>query len=224
MPITGNTPSLQRTAIVLLCALIVSLAASLSAHVVKGLVSPTLATAFVSSPSSGVDAPIPIKWGTVDSGHRVVCFNVANTSPERLDRPGYPRVTAAGVELPGEPSGFTLLEPLDGNWDLVEGARVRLTEDEKVTLDFAIVARETWWSRRPRDPQGIPPGQAAVRGTGTRFCVSGPFPDEIAPGQATTIEQILNGVVVGFVGVAGNKHGFDLGVWDNAARIIPLFP
>ena len=93
MPITGNTPSLQRTAIVLLCALIVSLAASLSAHVVKGLVSPTLATAFVSSPSSGVDAPIPIRWGTVDSGHRVVCFNVANTSPERLDRPGCPRVT-----------------------------------------------------------------------------------------------------------------------------------
>ena len=44
------------------------------------------------------------------------------------------------------------------------------------------------------------------------------------PGQATTIEQILNGVVVGFEGVAGNKHGFDLGVWDNAARIIPLFP
>jgi hypothetical protein len=48
--------------------------------------------------------------------------------------------------------------------------------------------------------------------------------DQITPGQATTIEQILNGVVVGFVGVAGNKNGFDLGVWDNAARIIPLFP
>ena len=45
-----------------------------------------------------------------------------------------------------------------------------------------------------------------------------------APGAATTIEQILNGVVVGFEGVSGNKHGFDLGVWDNAARIIPLFP
>jgi hypothetical protein len=57
-----------------------------------------------------------------------------------------------------------------------------------------------------------------------RFCVSGPFPDEITPGQPSTIEQVINGVVVTFVGVAGNRNEIDLGVWDNPARVIPLFP
>jgi hypothetical protein len=78
--------------------------------------------------------------------------------------------------------------------------------------------------RRPDDLRGIPPGQLAGRGSGTRFCVSGPFPDELIAGQLTTIEQIINGVVIAFQGVDGNHHGIDVGVWDNAARIIPLCP
>jgi hypothetical protein len=48
--------------------------------------------------------------------------------------------------------------------------------------------------------------------------VSGPFPDEITPGQPSTID------VVTFVGVAGNRNEIDLGVWDNPARVIPLLP
>ena len=54
--------------------------------------------------------------------------------------------------------------------------------------------------------------------------MSGPFPDELVAGRATTIEQIIDGVVVAFHGVDGNHRGLDVGVWENAARIIPLYP
>jgi hypothetical protein len=41
----------------------------------------------------------------------------------------------------------------------------------------------------------------------------------------TTIEGLMNGVVVGFNGVAGNPAGLDAGVWDNPSiRAIPLCP
>ena len=86
---------------------------------------------------------------------------------------------------------------------------------------------------RPDDPRGIPPGQPAVRGSGTRFCVSGPFPDPL-PNLTTadpldtiptTIEALINGVVVAFDGVVGApRDGSDVGVWDNPARIIPMYP
>jgi hypothetical protein len=200
--------------------LIVAAATGLSAHVVRGLDFPTQATAFVSSPTSAADAPIAIRWGGVDSALRIVCFNVANSSPARADRPDWPRVTGAGFELPGTRTGFALVEPLDGDWQLIEGPRVSL-RGTKVTLDFAIVAAGPL--RHGKDPRGIGPGQPAVRGSGTRFCVSGPFPDEMTAGQPTTIEQILNGVVIGFQGVEGGLGGGDFGVWDNPARVVPLF-
>lgn len=206
------------------------LAASLtavSAHVVKGLSSPALATAFVSSPSAGTDLPLRIQWGTADTRLRVVCFFAANTSLPRVDRPGWPRITGVGFELPGSPSGFALVSPLDGDWELAESVQTGLPGDHTVTLDFAVMARVNPTGRtpgQPQDPRGIPPGQAGVRGSGTRFCVSGPFPDEIVAGQATTIEQILNGVVVSFRGVPGTPFESDAGVWDNAARAIPLYP
>ena len=221
------TAPARRPAIVLFCAICLASLASVSAHVVKGLTSPELATAFVSSPSAGTDAPVRLAWGTQDTGLRVACFNAANTSPERLDRPGWPRVTGVGFELPGSPSGFSLVAPLDGDWELVEGARAFLPGHGTVTLDFALVARPNPKRRRhgrPDELGGIPPGQPAVRGSGTRFCVSGPFPDELIAGQATTIEQIVNGVVVGFQGVDRKHHGIDVGVWDSAARLIPLYP
>ena len=159
--------------------------AVVSAHSVKGLQSPTLARAFVSSPSVGGDPSIPIAWGTglakVDTGLRVICFYVANPSPERLDRPGWPRVTGVGLELPGAPAGFALLSPLDGNWELSEGVRASMFDQGRVTLDFAIRARVNPTGRtpgRPHQPLGVPPGQRDLtRGIGTRFCVSGPFPD-----------------------------------------------
>ena len=223
-----SSTSLQAV-VVLAFALAVASVVTLSAHIVKGIESPGAATAFVSSPSGGADEPIPISWGSqpsADAGLRVVCFFVANTSPERTDRPGWPRVTGAGFELPGAPTGFALVEPLDGDWELVEGARATLN-GSPVTLDVAVVARMNPRGRTPRhphDPRGIPPGQAGVRGTGTRFCVSGPFPAELVSGQPATIEQLLNGVVVAFRGVDGLHRESDLGVWDNAARVIPLYP
>lgn len=208
--------STSRLAIVLVAAIFLASLASVSAHFVKGLGSPELATAFVSSPSAGTDAPVRVAWGTQDTGLRVACFNVANTSPERADRPGWPRVTGVGFELPGQVSGFSLVAPLDGDWELVEGTRAFLPDHGTVALDLAIVARvnpQGRWHGRPHELRGIPPGQLPNRSNGTRFCVSGPFPDELVAGQATTIEQIINGVVVGFHGVDGHQFGFDAGVW-----------
>ena len=213
--------------------------AAVSAHVVRGLISPTGATAFASSLTSGSDAPVPLKWSTgtlaVDTGLRAACFNVANTSTPRVDRPEWPRVTSAGFELPGSLSGFSLVAPLDDEWQIVEGTRVFLPGHGLVTLDFAIVARPRHalvWPKLPVDPRGIPPGQPGVRGSGTRFCVTGPFPDTL-PNLATedpldtvstSIEGILNGVVVGFHGVDGNPFGLDVGLWDNPQRVVPLYP
>ena len=218
---------MNRKRVLIAGAIVVASISAVSAHVVKGLSSPALATAFVSSPSAGTDTPIRLQWGAADMGLRVVCFFAANTSLPRVDRPGWPRITSVGFELPGSPSGFALLSPLDGDWELAEGVQTSVPEHDTVTLDFAIMARVNPTGRtpgQPQDPRGIPPGQAGVRGSGTRFCVSGPFPNEIVAGQATTIEQVINGVVVGFRGVPGTRHESDAGVWDNAARIIPLFP
>jgi hypothetical protein len=217
----------RRIWMIWLCSICLASLASVSAHVVRGLVSPGLATAFVSSPSSGIDAPVRVAWGTQDSGLRVVCFYVANTSVPRPDRMEWPRVTGVGFELPGTLSGFSIVAPIDGDWELVEDTQAALPGHGTVTLDFALVARMNPNGRRlgrHDELRGIPPGQPAARGSGTRFCVSGPFPDVLIPGQATTIEQIINGVVVRFDGVDGNHRGIDVGVWDNAARIIPLFP
>src|SRR5262245_50911228 len=115
--------------------------AGVSAHVVRGVMNPTLATAFVSSPSAGTDAPIKIMWGTQDTGLRAVCFNAANTSLPRAASDDWPRIMGVGFELPGSGSGFSLLGPLDNEWELVEGWKVPIADRGTVTLDFAIVAR-----------------------------------------------------------------------------------
>ena len=223
-----------RTVIVVLSLVFASLA-TVSAHVVVGQISPTLARAFVSSPSSATDAPVRVAWNTTDTGLRVICFAAANTSQPRLDRPGWPRITAIGFELPGTLAGFSLVSPLDGEWELVEDVETSVPNQGTVTLDLALVARVNPMGRtpgRPDAPRGIPPGQMGVRGSGTQFCVSGPFPDrrpnlETADPEdsiETTIERLINGVVVAFHGVDGNRRGMDIGLWDNAARAIPLFP
>ena len=225
--VSGHTTARRRMGFAALAGFTLASLSFVSAHVVKGLASPTLATAFVSSPSSGSDAPIRLAWGVGDTGLRVACFAVANTSRPRLDHPDWPRVTAVGFELPGTPSGFALVSPLDDDWEIVEDTPAALPDHGNVRLDFALVARANPGRRKPRphdDLVGIPPGQPGVRGSGTRFCVSGPFPDELRPGLPTTIEQLINGVVVAFDGVEGTHRGFDAGIWDNAARIIPLYP
>ena len=88
---------------------VISTLTTLSGHVVRGILYPTQATALVSSPSAAEDAPVAIRWGAVDTGLRVVCVNVANTSPVLPGSPGYPRVTAVGFARIGIlPHGFYL--------------------------------------------------------------------------------------------------------------------
>jgi hypothetical protein len=220
-------PRLTLVALLILATLV-----GVSAHVVRGIQHPTLATGFVSSPSATADSPISIGWGGQPTGLRVACLFVANTSPARADAPDWPRVTAVGFELPGNRTGFALVSPLDSGWELVENVPVSLAGVGALTVDFALVA--------PVNPMGhgkspyggallgLAPGQAPVRGSGTRFCVSGPFPDNPAiptPPTPLTIEQIINGVVLRFHGVEPRGPSLDVGVWENAAqRPIPLFP
>ena len=157
----------------------------------------------------------------------------ANTSAPRNDDPDWPRITAVGFELPGDPSGFSLLEPLDGTWEIVEDVEASIPGHGTVTLDFALRAdvNPAGFSRRgPNSPLGIPPGQAATRGSGTRFCVSGPFPDTLpdlaVPGGIidTTIERLITGVVVGFHRSKRFGPSTDIGVWESPQRSIPLYP
>ena len=223
---------------------ILASAIGLSAHVIRSVDVPTQVTAFVSSPSTAVDAPIPILWPTadpakpVDTGLRVACFHVANSTPPDSDNPDWPRITSVGFELPDSPTGFSLLAPLDDDWQLVEGVQEPLGSRGVVMLDFAIVAAVNptgLTPGSPNGPQGIPPGQPATRGSGPRFCVSGPFPAtlpdlrmNVPPGTQipTTIEGLINGVVVGFHGVAGQHQGVDAGIWDAQEpnrRPVPMY-
>ena len=212
-----------------LVALLLGSISGISAHVVRGLTG----TAFVSSPTSSSDKPISITWtgsqGTIDTGRRVVCFNAANTSDPRIDAPDWPRITAVGLEVPGSKRGFVLTEPVDGRWRLVEGVEQVIPGRGGVTLDLAIVADVNLLSLligRPRELPGIPPDRRLV----TRFCVSGPFPDTLPdpgnPAQSveTTIERLLNGVVVRFHGTERHDLSADIGVWDNVLRQVPLYP
>ena len=215
-----------------LAAIVVGSICGISAHGVRGL----YGTAFVSSATPSGDKPIAISWtgseGTVDTGRRVVCFSAANTSAARVDAPDWPRITAVGLEVPGSKRGFVLTEPVDG-WRLVEGVEQVIPGRGAVTLDLAIVADVNLLgllTGRPRELPGVPPGQLPQRGKGTRFCVSGPFPDTLpsptnsALSVDTTIELLLNGVVVRFHGTQRHDLSADIGVWDNALRHVPLYP
>jgi hypothetical protein len=214
-----------------LCAVAIS-AATLSAHRIKGLYHEGLVKAFVSSPSTGSDAPIPIAWGTTASGQtglRVACFFVSNSSAPRADAPDWPRITGVGFELPGVRSGFTLLSPLDQGWDLVEDVHVNLPGHGALTLDFALLAPVNPVGHSIRGSHrllGLAPGGVDAPQNGTRFCLSGPFPDKpgTTPPAPYTIEELINGVVVRFHRVEGHGPSLDVGIWDNAARTIPLYP
>jgi hypothetical protein len=102
-----------------------------------------------------------------------------------------------------------------------------------MTIDFALVAPVNPVGHtvggQPHRLLGIPPGQPEGRGNGTRFCVSGPFPNKPAmppaPPAPYTIEELINGVVIRFHRVEGHGPSFDVGVWHNPApRPIPLYP
>jgi hypothetical protein len=186
--------------------------ANVDAHFVRGVTSPGLAAAFVSSLTSGSDTPAKVSWTsgavTVDTGLSVACFHVANSSPPRPDSPGWPRITRVGFELPGSPGDFRLLAPSGSDWTIEENVQAFVAGHD-VTLDFAIVARVNPTGRTPGEPfepLGIPPGQAERRGSGTRFCVSGRFPANM------TIEGIIDGVVVEFHGLYPSTEA-EAGVW-----------
>jgi len=177
---------------------------------------------------------VKIGWGALDTELRVICFYAANISLPRVDDNDWPRVTAIGLELPDAPAGFSLLEPIGDDWELVEGIEATIPNRATVTLDVAIVASVNpagLAQKGPNLPLGIPPGQQRARGNGTRFCLSGPFPDTLpklggAPGELvnTTIESLLNGVVVGFHRLARGGASTDIGVWESSSRVVPLYP
>jgi hypothetical protein len=81
--------------------------------------------------------PIPIP-GTDLS---IVCFGVRNTS--MFDS----RITAIGLELPGEKTGFSLISANLG-FDLIEQVS-HVPELPGVTLDFALVTGRTFGGGRP---------------------------------------------------------------------------
>lgn len=167
---------------------------TLSAHDVIGR--RTRATAKVQSPNPGaiVDYPIPLVWKAWDTGLSVVCIRVTNNSP--VDS----RITAVGLELPGDLSGFSLLAPTDAGFSIEEEVE-HVPGFPGVTLDFALVTGRNFTSGKPR--LGLPPAT-----TPTVFCVSGPFD------RTLSIEQLLNGAFVRFQRV-GDDHSNDVGVWVN---------
>lgn len=172
--------------------LVALLATSLSAHNYAGLEFPTLARARVQSPNAAtVDMPQPIA-GTDLS---IVCFKVRNTSPYDS------RISAIGLDLPGTLTGFTLISPPDGDFQLIEQVS-NVPGLPDVTLDFALVTGRTFGGGRPN--AGLPPSS-----TLTTFCVSGPFP------QAMPIERILDLGVLRFQRVGADGESGDIGVWEN---------
>ena len=139
-----------------------------SAHTIRGIDNPSV-TAFVGSPTAGSDAPVPVAWGTApnrfDTGSSVACFKVANTTvqPEGAE---WPRLTAIGFELPGEPSGFTLVAPVTEGWQPQEGIDVA-TSRGTLRVDFAIVAPVNPKGRSTAGDlhrlRGLPPNQPDLR-------------------------------------------------------------
>ena len=174
--------------------LVISSATGLSAHRVLGVNHPTLATALVQSPTASLaDLPVPL----FDTGLSVICFKVTNTSS--VDT----RITAVGLELPGDLSGFALVTPTS-DLNLFEQVR-HVASFPSVTLDVVIATGHNFTGGRPR--LGIPPGTGPVI-----FCVSGPF------NPTTPIETLLNGVFVRFDGGPAFPQAHDIGVWERRPR------
>ena len=163
-------------------------AIEVSAHRVIGVNYPTQNVAAVRSPAASVtDMPIPI----FDTGLSVVCFRVTNSSETS-------HITAVGLELPGDLSGFALVSPLDRGLSIHED--VEAPGMAGASMDFAVVTGTHFAGGRSKN--GIEKADGVVT-----ICVSGPFP-------AQPIETLLNGVFVGFRGNDPATSGFDLGVWE----------
>jgi hypothetical protein len=148
----------------------------------------------VTSPNAQLtDLPVPIP-GTDLS---IVCFGVRNTSP--FDS----RITAIGLELPGQATGFALVSATATGFELIEQV-ANVPELHDVTLDIALVTGRTFGGGHPN--AGLPPGN-----TVTTFCVSGPFPQDVP------IERLLDRGVLRFQRVGPNGDLGDVAVWENRA-------
>jgi hypothetical protein len=87
-------------------------------------------SAFVSSPTDAADVPVAVKWGTEvagDTGLRVVSFYVANTSAPQTHRLGWPQSQESASSFLAL-SGFSLLDPSDGDWEPAEGVKAWLPD------------------------------------------------------------------------------------------------
>jgi hypothetical protein len=111
------------------------------------------------------------------------------------------RITAIGFELPGDLSGFTLLSATDGDFRVLEGV-THVPGLPDVTLDFALVTGRTFGGGQP--PLGLPPSSML-----TTFCVSGPFPQDLA------IERLLDRGVLRFQSVGADGELGDVAIWEN---------
>ena len=151
-----------------------------------------LVAARVQSPNAQVtEFPVPIA-GTDLS---IVCFKVRNTSA--FDS----RITAIGLELPGDLTGFTLVSPTDTDFRLIEQVG-HVPGLPDATLDFALVTGRTFGGGRPHG--GLAPSESL-----TMFCVSGPFP------QNVPIERLLDRGVLRVQRVGGDGDLGDVAVWES---------
>jgi hypothetical protein len=166
------------------------------AHTIRGVNNPTLAVARLSSPTSSVDRPQPLGGNLA-----LACFNVQNRSP--FDA----RITAVGLDLPGDLAGFALVSPVGGGFEL-ENEVGQIPGFPLVTMDFALLTGRTFASGNPRE--GLPPSTTPIR-----VCVSGPFPrDSADPSLFIPIETLLNYSFVRFKNVGPNGEFSDVGVWE----------
>ena len=185
---------LRRVTTIVLIGLVSSVASL--AHTIRGVSNPTLAVARLSSPTSSLDRPQPLGGDLA-----LACFNVQNRSP--FDA----RITAVGLDLPGDLAGFALVSPVGAGFEL-ENEVGQIPRFPMVSLDFALLTGRTFASGNPRD--GLPPST-----TPTQVCVSGPFPrDPADPSLFLPIESLLDHSFVRFKNVGPNGEFSDVGVWE----------
>ena len=144
------------------------------AHNIRGVSNPTLAVARLSSSTSSVDRPQPLGeiWHWPVSMFRIKSLFDA-------------RITAVGLDLPGDLGGFALVSPVGAGFEL-ENEVGQIPGFPLVSLDFALLTGRTFASGDPGD--GLPPST-----TQTQVCVSGPFPrDPADPSLFLPIEKLLD--------------------------------
>ena len=117
------------------------------------------------------------------------------------------RITAVGLDLPGDLTGFALVSPVGAGFDL-ENEVGQIPGFPLVTLDFALLTGTTFASGNPGD--GLAPST-----TPTQVCVSGPFPrDPADPSLFMPIETLLDYSFVRFKNVGPSGEHSDVGVWE----------